>query len=77
MAPPSNMSISTSILAHYANKAGWVSSSNGALLLWLPKQLQRPDDSLIQISIAPTPNHVLLDFTKFVHGDSWASVAEC
>ncbi|KAF8596005.1 hypothetical protein BDV93DRAFT_419444, partial [Ceratobasidium sp. AG-I] len=62
------------VVTHYANKSGWVTSSTAALLLWLPKQRQRVDDSLIQISVAPTPNHVVLDFSKFVHGDSWTSV---
>ncbi|KAF8605753.1 WD40 repeat-like protein, partial [Ceratobasidium sp. AG-I] len=71
---PLKQSISTSVLAHYINKGGWVTSSTGALLLWLPKQRQRRDDSLIQISTTPTPNHVLLDFSRFVHGNSWASI---
>ncbi|KAF8594664.1 WD40 repeat-like protein, partial [Ceratobasidium sp. AG-I] len=66
--------VSTSVLAHYINKSGWVTSSSGALLLWLPKQRQRVDDSLIQISIAPTSGHMLLDFSRFAHGGSWASV---
>lgn len=53
-----------------------MTSRDGALLLWLPKQRQRADDSIIQISMTPTPIHIILNFSQFVHGDSWASVAK-
>ncbi|KAF8598855.1 WD40 repeat-like protein [Ceratobasidium sp. AG-I] len=73
---PSMLSLSTGFLVRYDNKSGWVTTSDGALLLWLPKDRRRRGDSIIQISSDPTvPQHLLLEFSKFVHGDSWISVS--
>ncbi|KAF8598954.1 WD40 repeat-like protein, partial [Ceratobasidium sp. AG-I] len=42
---PSAIPLSTGFLAHYANSSGWVTSDDGALLLWLPKDRRHADDS--------------------------------
>lgn len=68
--------LSTRLLAYYTGPSGWLTSNDGALLLWLPRDRRHRDKLVIQIrgdSAAPT--HSVLDFSRFVHGDSWASVA--
>lgn len=73
---PSALVLSTGFLAQYANESGWVTSSDSALLLWLPKDCRHRDNSKIQISVAPfEPKPLFIDFSKFMHGNAWVSVA--
>lgn len=42
------------------------------LLLWLPAEYQRVDDSSItKVSARTLPHRALVDLSNFVHGDSW------
>jgi hypothetical protein len=66
---------STSRLTRLIDENGWVRMSQGELLLWLPTEYRRIDDSLLQMSTAELPNDTLLDSSKFVYGGSWKSVA--
>jgi len=75
LSAPSTLLLSTGFFASYATESGWVTSSDGALLFRLPKDRRHLDESVIHISAEPfRPKHVMLDFTKFVHGDLWESV---
>ncbi|KAF8598059.1 WD40 repeat-like protein, partial [Ceratobasidium sp. AG-I] len=71
---PANLTLSTSHLARRLTDGGWVSLSEGSALLWLPPDYRVVDDSIVQISARHLPR-CLIDFSKFVHGDSWTSVA--
>ncbi|KAG8745416.1 hypothetical protein FRC10_008126 [Ceratobasidium sp. 414] len=53
---------------------GWVTSSNGELLIWLPPDLRGTDESLICISPQSVRRQVIVDFSAFVHGSSWTSI---
>ncbi|KAF8598906.1 hypothetical protein BDV93DRAFT_413788, partial [Ceratobasidium sp. AG-I] len=74
LAAPSPLSLSSSFLARHANESGWVTSNDGALLFWLPKEHRHVDDSMIRISAGSLPERLVLDFSQFVHGASWACV---
>lgn len=53
-----------------------MTSSDGALLLWLSKDRRHIDNSIIQITASPLlVRHLILDFSNLVHGDKWLSVA--
>ncbi|KAG8683963.1 hypothetical protein FRC08_013979, partial [Ceratobasidium sp. 394] len=65
----------TSELAHLANPNGWVTSSDGKLLLWLPGNHRVIDDSVMCISPQPVAPRPMVDFSRFVHGESWSSAA--
>ncbi|KAG9086618.1 hypothetical protein FS749_003521 [Ceratobasidium sp. UAMH 11750] len=56
--------------------AGWVTSSEGKLLVWLPPELRDIDDSLVCISGSRVRHQGFIDFSAFVHGSSWASIAD-
>jgi hypothetical protein len=65
----------TSQLARKINERGWVSTTKGGSLLWLPADNRLVDDSSMCISTAPSRRRMVLDFSKFVHGSSWTKVA--
>ncbi|KAG8692328.1 hypothetical protein FRC08_009843 [Ceratobasidium sp. 394] len=67
--------LTTSEIAHLADPNGWVCGSNSELLLWLPGSYRVIDDSLMCISPQPIPPRSKIDFSQFVHGSSWLSVA--
>ncbi|KAG8739380.1 hypothetical protein FRC10_005672, partial [Ceratobasidium sp. 414] len=50
------------------DSAGWVTTAEGKLLVWLPPDLREIDDSLICISPTRTRPRVVIDFSDFVHG---------
>ncbi|KAG9098200.1 hypothetical protein FS749_004409 [Ceratobasidium sp. UAMH 11750] len=58
------------------DSAGWLTSNEGELLLWLPPDLRRTDDSLICISPRFVRRRVVIDFSSFVHGSSWTSICD-
>ncbi|KAG9089498.1 hypothetical protein FS749_001281 [Ceratobasidium sp. UAMH 11750] len=55
--------------------AGWVTSTEGKLLVWLPPELREIEDSLVCIFSSRVWRQGLIDFTDFVHGSSWALIA--
>ncbi|KAG9093275.1 hypothetical protein FS749_014702 [Ceratobasidium sp. UAMH 11750] len=69
------LTLATSELAHLADPNGWVSSSSGELLLWLPGNYRRIDDSVMCISPEPVGPQPIVNFSLFAHGNSWPSVA--
>lgn len=69
-----NLTLSTSRLAHRLIEGGWVSLTEGNVLLWLLPDHRVIDESMVQISA----RHVLrysIDFSRFVHGDRWTYIA--
>ncbi|KAG8792413.1 hypothetical protein FRC12_006186 [Ceratobasidium sp. 428] len=52
--------------------AGWVTSATGGLLVWLPQEFRRVDDSLLCIPAPRIRLPVVIDFTEFVHGEAWS-----
>ncbi|QRV96506.1 hypothetical protein RhiJN_24524 [Ceratobasidium sp. AG-Ba] len=52
---------------------GWVTDLDGKLLMWLPHELRRIDDSYMRIDMEGFRRPVI-DFTKFVYGKDWALV---
>ncbi|KAF8602950.1 WD40 repeat-like protein [Ceratobasidium sp. AG-I] len=64
----------TSHLAHRLTEGGWVSLVEGSVLLWLLPDHRLVDDSIAQVSARHLPRHHI-DFSKFVHGNQWVSVA--
>ncbi|KAG8718195.1 hypothetical protein FRC08_005746 [Ceratobasidium sp. 394] len=67
--------VTSTQLARYIDSAGWVTTTDGTPLLWLPPELRRVDDSSICISSTRQRRQTLIDLTHFVHGDLWTSVA--
>ncbi|QRV88163.1 WD40 repeat protein [Ceratobasidium sp. AG-Ba] len=61
-------------LAHRASPDGWVKSSKGELLLWLPVQYRDLDDSFLCATPEGIRPRATIDFSHFVHGRNWASV---
>ncbi|QRV96532.1 hypothetical protein RhiJN_24550 [Ceratobasidium sp. AG-Ba] len=62
-------------LAHHlsASLDGWVTDPDGKLVMWLPHELRRIDDSYMRIDMGGS-SRPAVDFTKFVHGKEWALV---
>ncbi|KAG8711267.1 hypothetical protein FRC08_016095 [Ceratobasidium sp. 394] len=60
----------------HSDLAGWVTSTEGKLLVWLPPELRDIDDSLVSISGSRVRHQGFIDFGAFVHGSSWASIAD-
>ncbi|KAG8764123.1 hypothetical protein FRC12_008254 [Ceratobasidium sp. 428] len=56
--------------------AGWVTSTEGKPIVWLPPELRGIDDSTICISPTRIRRPIIVDFTNFVHGTSWTSVLD-
>ncbi|QRV96434.1 hypothetical protein RhiJN_24452 [Ceratobasidium sp. AG-Ba] len=56
------------------NRPGWVTTAAGYLLVWLPPEYRAVDDSLMCISDTGVHHRVVLDFTRFVHGEAWTSI---
>ncbi|KAG8712341.1 hypothetical protein FRC09_019984 [Ceratobasidium sp. 395] len=56
--------------------AGWVISTEGKPVVWLPPELREIDDSTICISATRTRRPIIIDLTNFVHGTSWTSVLD-
>ncbi|KAG8789767.1 hypothetical protein FRC12_013275 [Ceratobasidium sp. 428] len=54
--------------------AGWVTSTTGGLVVWLPSELREMDDSLLCITSTRVRRRVIVDFTEFVHGESWSTI---
>ncbi|QRV93344.1 hypothetical protein RhiJN_21362 [Ceratobasidium sp. AG-Ba] len=65
----------SSLLARRMRSDGWVTTPDGGLYVWLPPDLRRVDDSVICISMSPPRARVVMDFSRFVHGKEWTSVA--
>ncbi|KAG9092213.1 hypothetical protein FS749_015913 [Ceratobasidium sp. UAMH 11750] len=66
----------SSLLARHCGSNGWVTTPDSGLFLWLPPDLQEIDDSSICISARPLRRRMVMDFTKFVHGSLWSSIAD-
>ncbi|KAG8724739.1 hypothetical protein FRC09_015006 [Ceratobasidium sp. 395] len=58
----------------HPEQAGWVTSTEGKPIVWLPPELRDIDDSIICISAARIRRPIVVDFTNFVHGTSWTSI---
>ncbi|KAG8723033.1 hypothetical protein FRC09_005014 [Ceratobasidium sp. 395] len=56
--------------------AGWVTSTKGEPIVWLPAELRGTDNSMICIYPTHIRRRTILDFTSFVHGASWNSVLD-
>ncbi|QRV96530.1 hypothetical protein RhiJN_24548 [Ceratobasidium sp. AG-Ba] len=56
-----------------ASLGGWVTDPDGKLVMWLPHELRRIDDSYMRIDMEGFQRPVI-DFTKFVYGKDWALV---
>ncbi|KAG9126262.1 hypothetical protein FRC07_004185 [Ceratobasidium sp. 392] len=56
--------------------AGWVVSTEGKPVVWLPPEMREIDDSILCIFPARVRRPTIIDLTNFVHGDSWISVAD-
>ncbi|KAG9095501.1 hypothetical protein FS749_010340 [Ceratobasidium sp. UAMH 11750] len=56
--------------------AGWVTSTEGKLLVWLPPELRDTEESLVCISGSRVQRQGFIDFSAFVHGSSWASIGD-
>ncbi|QRV82528.1 hypothetical protein RhiJN_10543 [Ceratobasidium sp. AG-Ba] len=54
---------------------GWVTTPDKRLIVWLPHELQKVDDSYMRISF-DGPQRQWVDFTRFVHGKDWTLVKE-
>ncbi|KAG8708339.1 hypothetical protein FRC09_001313 [Ceratobasidium sp. 395] len=61
-------------LARYANSDGWVTSTKGDLLVWLPAVHRDKDDSLMCMTLNGIAARSIVDLTRFVYGSDWASV---
>ncbi|KAG8743389.1 hypothetical protein FRC10_012115 [Ceratobasidium sp. 414] len=68
--------VTSAELAHYMRPdlPGWVTTAEGKLLVWLPPDLQ--ETSLICISSTGIRPQIVIDFSAFVHGSSWTSIAK-
>ncbi|KAG9076254.1 hypothetical protein FS749_011991 [Ceratobasidium sp. UAMH 11750] len=64
----------SSLLARHINSEGWVTTADGKLFLWLPPELRQVDDSSICISTTPSRRRMVMEFSKFVHGNSWSQI---
>ena len=57
------------------NDEGWISGSNGELLLWIPlihrANLHRPSNQWVS-----GQHETRMDLSTFVHGDRWTSCIE-
>ncbi|KAG8718490.1 hypothetical protein FRC09_012599 [Ceratobasidium sp. 395] len=56
--------------------AGWVISTKGEPVVWLPPELREIDDSMICVYLSRIRRRTVIDFTNFVHGTSWTSVVD-
>ncbi|QRW15471.1 hypothetical protein RhiLY_14470 [Ceratobasidium sp. AG-Ba] len=54
---------------------GWVTAAGGRPVVWLPPEMRRIDSSLVHMSRHGVRHRTVIDFTRFVHGESWTSVA--
>ncbi|KAG8776039.1 hypothetical protein FRC12_001125 [Ceratobasidium sp. 428] len=68
--------VTSNQLAHriHGRLGGWVTSTTGELLVWLPQELRQIDDSLLCMPPRRIPHPAVIDFTQFVHGKSWSLV---
>ncbi|QRV96504.1 hypothetical protein RhiJN_24522 [Ceratobasidium sp. AG-Ba] len=57
------------------NEKGWVTTSDGKPLIWLPHELRSRDESIFCMPPG-LKGHVLIDFSRFVHGEEWMKVKE-
>ncbi|KAG8793289.1 POC1 centriolar protein A [Ceratobasidium sp. 428] len=77
--PESNRVLANSVqLARrmHPEVAGWVTSTEGKPIVWLPQELRDIDDSIVCISSTRIRRRIVVDFTNFVHGTSWTSIAD-
>ncbi|QRW11251.1 hypothetical protein RhiLY_10250 [Ceratobasidium sp. AG-Ba] len=58
------------------DRPGWVTTADGKPLLWLPPELRTVDTSLMCISPTGVRRRVVMDFSRFVHGEDWTKVME-
>ncbi|KAG8724741.1 hypothetical protein FRC09_015008 [Ceratobasidium sp. 395] len=56
--------------------AGWVTSTEGKPVVWLPPELREIDDSTICIYPTRIRRRTIIDFTNFAHGTSWTSIVD-
>ncbi|KAG8718489.1 hypothetical protein FRC09_012598 [Ceratobasidium sp. 395] len=56
--------------------AGWVTSTEGRPVVWLPPELREIDDSTIRIYPTRIRRRIIIDFTNFAHGTSWTSIVD-
>ncbi|KAG8780932.1 hypothetical protein FRC12_022430 [Ceratobasidium sp. 428] len=56
--------------------AGWVMSTKGEPVVWLPAELREIDDSMICVYLSRIRRRAVIDFTNFVHGTSWTSIVD-
>ncbi|KAG8724228.1 hypothetical protein FRC09_020732 [Ceratobasidium sp. 395] len=70
--------VSSNQLAHHIHPefTGWVTSATGELLVWLPSELRAIDDSLLCIPSTRIRLPTIVDFTEFVHGESWGPICD-
>ncbi|KAG8770381.1 hypothetical protein FRC12_004301 [Ceratobasidium sp. 428] len=61
-------------LARHVSSDGWVKSSKGELLMWLPAVHRDKDDSLMCMTPDGIVARSTVDLTRFVHGSNWTSV---
>ncbi|KAG8721356.1 hypothetical protein FRC09_008018 [Ceratobasidium sp. 395] len=61
-------------LARHASSDGWVRSSKGELLMWLPAVHRDVDESLMCTTSNGVVARSTVDLTRFVHGSNWTSV---
>ncbi|KAG8707874.1 hypothetical protein FRC09_001564 [Ceratobasidium sp. 395] len=60
----------------HPEQAGWVTSTEGKPIVWLPPELRNIDDSILCISPTRIRRPIVVDFTNFVHGTSWTSIVD-
>ncbi|KAG8754824.1 POC1 centriolar protein A [Ceratobasidium sp. 428] len=58
------------------DRLGWVTSIEGKPLIWLPPERRDVDDSLICVPPMKASRRGVIDFTNFVHGESWRSIVD-
>ncbi|KAF8697199.1 WD domain, G-beta repeat, partial [Rhizoctonia solani] len=61
-------------LSPHSHYPGWLTSNYEYLSFWLPPHYQRPGQFLSSSTENPCPQ-TLLDYSKFVQGDTWMGVA--
>ncbi|KAG8723753.1 hypothetical protein FRC09_001900 [Ceratobasidium sp. 395] len=61
-------------LARHAGLDGWVKSSKGELLMWLPAIHRDKDDSLMCVTPDGMVARSTVDLSRFVYGSNWALV---
>ncbi|CAE6418197.1 unnamed protein product [Rhizoctonia solani] len=61
-------------LSSRPHQLGWVTHDGHSAAFWLPAHYQQPDQ-YFSIHTQVPPREIYLDYSKFVHGTEWTSVA--